>query len=363
MPKSLINIGNKEIVPSTHLSEEHLENLIRFSDRKEQLEDNTLKSLNFHVSKFNEYCVSQNVIPLPLQDATVLESFLIKENERGCKAQTLRIYAWAVSKVHALAGLEIPYFKTVITARLKIISKQEVKLGVKRKQAVAFSYEHLKFVNEQLDITSLISIRNTLLLNICYDGLLRESEACKLFTDQLHRSNGLYTVNITNTKTDKSLDGSIVHLSKFTSKLLPLYLEKISVHHGQYLFKRITPRGGKLEKLKSSPLLPNPNDKPISTKTVELVFANTWHMIRQHNESVEFDMMVDLPERPFSGHSARVGASCDLVSAGFDDSLVMRAGRWKTLRMVELYTRGVNDKFATVREFRERLETMAGQQL
>ncbi|SGZ06257.1 Putative uncharacterized protein [Moritella viscosa] len=359
MPKALINIGNSSIIPSTNLSEEHIENLIRFRDRKEQFEENTLKSLYFHVNKFNEYCLSRNVIPLPLQDATVLEAFLIKENERGCKAQTLRIYAWAVSKVHALAGLEIPYFKTVITARLKIISKQEVKLGVKRKQAVAFSYEHLKFVNEQLDISSLISIRNTLLLNICYDGLLRESEACQLFIDQLHKTNGLYTANITNTKTDKSLDGSIVHLSKFTSKLLPLYLKKIAEHHGQYLFKRTTPRGGKLEKLKPSSLSPNPNDKPISTKTVELVFANTWHQINTYNESVSFDLHIDLPERPFSGHSARVGASCDLVGAGFDDSLVMRAGRWKTLRMVELYTRGVNNKFATVREFRERLEAMA----
>lgn len=358
MPKALINISNNSIVSSKHLNEEHIENLLRFSDRKEQLEENTLKSLHFHVSKFNDYCTEHNVIPLPLQDATVLEAFLIKEHERGCKAQTLRIYAWAVSKIHSLAGLEIPYFKTVITARLKIISKQEVKRGVKRKQAVAFSYEHLKFVNDNLDTNSLLSIRNTLLLNICYDGLLRESEACNLFIDQIQKVNGLYNINITNSKTDKSLDGSIVHLSKFTSKLLPLYLQKIAAHHGQFLFKRITPRGGKLEKLKLSDQFPNPYDKPISTKTVELVFANTWHLITAYNQTIRLEDNIDLPERPFSGHSARVGASCDLVSAGFDDSLVMRAGRWKTLRMVELYTRGVNNKFATVREFRERLETM-----
>lgn len=358
MPKALISKNNNEIVSSKYLNEEHVENLIRFSDRKEQLEDNTLKSLHFHVKKFNDYCHSQNVIPLPLQDATVLENFLIKENERGCKAQTLRIYAWAVAKIHSLAGLEIPYYKTIITARLKIISKQEVKLGIKRKQAVAFSYEHLKFVNDHLDINSLLSIRNVLLLNICYDGLLRESEACNLFIDQVKKVNGLYNINITNSKTDKSLDGSIVHLSKFTSKLLPLYLQKVSQHQGQYLFKRITPRGGKLEKLKVSDLSPNPHDKSISTKTVELVFANTWHLISAYNQTVNFEEYIELPERPFSGHSARVGASCDLVSAGFDDSLVMRAGRWKTLRMVELYTRGVNNKFATVREFRERLETI-----
>ena len=358
MPKALINISNNSIVSSKHLTEEHIENLVRFSDRKEQLEENTLKSLHYHVSKFNDYCLTHNVIPLPLQDATILETFLIQENERGCKAQTLRIYAWAVSKIHSLAGLEIPYFKTIITARLKIISKQEVKRGIKRKQAVAFSYDHLKFVNEQLDINSLLSIRNALLLNICYDGLLRESEACNLFVDQIQKVNGLYNINITNSKTDKSLDGSIVHLSKFTSKLLPLYLQKVSAHHGQFLFKRITPRGGKLEKLKPSDHSPNPHDKPISTKTVELVFANTWHSITDYNQSVSFDLHVDLPERPFSGHSARVGASCDLVSAGYDDSLVMRAGRWKTLRMVELYTRGVNNKFATVREFREQLDTM-----
>jgi len=325
MPKALININNNSIVASNNLSEEHIENLIRFSDRKEQLEENTLKSLHFHVSKFNDYCASRNVIPLPLQDATVLESFLIKENERGCKAQTLRIYAWAVSKIHSLAGLEIPYFKTIITARLKIISKQEVKLGVKRKQAVAFSYDHLKFVNEQLDINSLLSIRNVLLLNICYDGLLRESEACNLFIDQIQKVNGLYNINITNSKTDKSLDGSIVHLSKFTSKLLPLYLQKVASHQGQFLFKRITPRGGKLETLKLSDITPNPYDKAISTKTVELVFANTWHTITAHNLMLGFEDHIDLPQRPFSGHSARVGASCDLVSAGFDDSLVMRA--------------------------------------
>lgn len=341
------------------LSQEHVDNLTRFMERKEQLEPNTLKSLEQNFNKFTKYCEQQDTYSLPLEDATILERFIISEYQRGCKGPTLRVYAWAVSKMHEIVGLEIPFFKSIVTARLKIIGKLELADGVKRRQAAPFTFEHLKCINDHIDYDCDTSIRNAVILNLAYDGLLRESEVCNLFTEQLTKHNNLFSLNITNTKTDKSLDGSIVNLSKFTSELLTKYLKVISHHNGMYLIKRTAPKTRKIVQLKYSESTPNKFDTKVTPKTIESVFIKSWNQIKDRNNYISDDSdKVNLPDYRFSGHSARVGAACDLVSAGVDDSLVMRAGRWKTLQMVELYTRRVNNKFATVREFRERLENM-----
>jgi len=341
------------------LSKKHLDNLTRFMERKEQLEPNTLKSLELNFNKFTNYCEQQGAYSLPLEDATILEQFIISEYERGCKSQTLRVYAWAVSKMHEIVGLEIPFFKSIVSARLKIIGKLELANGINRKQAAPFTYEHLKFINEHINYDCDTSIRNAVILNLSYDGLLRESEVCNLFTEQLSKHNNLFSLNITNTKTDKSLDGSIVNLSQFTSALLVKYLCIIAHHRGKYLIKRTAPKTRKIVQLKNSESVPNKLDTKVTPKTIESVFIKSWNQIKDHNESIsDHSKKVSLPDYRFSGHSARVGAACDLVSAGVDDSVVMRAGRWKTLQMVELYTRRVSNKFATVREFRDRLENM-----
>ena len=53
--------------------------------------------------------------------------------------------------------------------------------------------------------------------------------------------------------------------------------------------------------------------------------------------------LLDLPDLDpgrVSGHSARIGATLDLVEDGASDAAIMRDGGWKTPRMVGMYSRG-----------------------
>jgi integrase len=52
----------------------------------------------------------------------------------------------------------------------------------------------------------------------------------------------------------------------------------------------------------------------------------------------------ELDPRRISSHSARIGATHDLVEAGAPDAAIMRDAGWKTTRMVGMYSRGAKAK-------------------
>ena len=52
----------------------------------------------------------------------------------------------------------------------------------------------------------------------------------------------------------------------------------------------------------------------------------------------------DLDPKRVSSHSARIGATNDLVEDGAPDAAIMRDAGWKTPRMVGLYSRGAKAK-------------------
>lgn len=58
----------------------------------------------------------------------------------------------------------------------------------------------------------------------------------------------------------------------------------------------------------------------------------------------------------FSGHSTRVGAAQEMVEANIDFAKIMLSGRWKTTRMLILYTRKLNAKKGGMAELTQQLE-------
>jgi len=57
-------------------------------------------------------------------------------------------------------------------------------------------------------------------------------------------------------------------------------------------------------------------------------------LIRESAKKAGFDHSVALA---FSGHSMRVGAAQDLLSAGHDTAAIMRAGGWKSIDVLTRY--------------------------
>ena len=63
----------------------------------------------------------------------------------------------------------------------------------------------------------------------------------------------------------------------------------------------------------------------------------------------------DLDPSQISSHSARIGATHDLVEDGASDAAIMRDAGWKTPRMVGMYSRGAKAKRGAMAARLERL--------
>jgi hypothetical protein len=58
-----------------------------------------------------------------------------------------------------------------------------------------------------------------------------------------------------------------------------------------------------------------------------------------------------------SGHSARIGATYDLVEDGASDAAIMRDAGWTTPRMIGLYSRGAKAKHGAMAARLRRVST------
>ncbi|MFW1480464.1 tyrosine-type recombinase/integrase, partial [Vibrio parahaemolyticus] len=71
--------------------------------------------------------------------------------------------------------------------------------------------------------------------------------------------------------------------------------------------------------------------KPITTKTVEGVFYSAWETLGLGRQGV----------KPFTAHSARVGAAQDLLRKGYNTLQIQQSGRWSSGTMVARYGRAI----------------------
>jgi integrase/recombinase XerD len=71
--------------------------------------------------------------------------------------------------------------------------------------------------------------------------------------------------------------------------------------------------------------------KAINRELTDMVVRR---LIRESAQKAGFDRSIALA---FSGHSMRVGAAQDLLSAGHDTAAIMRAGGWKSVDVLARY--------------------------
>jgi len=71
--------------------------------------------------------------------------------------------------------------------------------------------------------------------------------------------------------------------------------------------------------------------KAINRELTDMVVRR---LIREAADKAGFDRSIALA---FSGHSMRVGAAQDLLSAGNNTAAIMRAGGWKNVDVLERY--------------------------
>ena len=308
-----------------------------FIDRSDAYSDHTIRRLASAWKKFVTWCTDNKHCALPSSPDTV-ESFLIAVSSTRHR-NTIKVYLWSISKMHSIVGCPDPCDDLYVKTRKTGIEKRKIARGEEIKQATPFRLEHLNKITSMWEKSSSLKIaRDLSLLHLAYESLLRESEITRIqIKDITFRSDGKSIINVPYTKNNKSGDPESILLSKIATMHLKNYIKAANVDTSttNYLYRSFR-KGDTISTYVSESRSP----AHITAKTVERIF-NTASAVLQ------------IQGRPFTGHSARVGAAQDLAENGYSTLRIQLSGRWKDTKMVALYCRNILASENAMAHFRE----------
>ncbi len=148
---------------------------------------------------------------------------------------------------------------------------------------------------------------------------MRESELSRLLVSDLYlNEDGIPTMEVAYTKTDKSGEPIIKQISFDAWQLLQGYIEKAGLTDEQLLFTGIHHKTNR----------PVQQSKPLTGNTIDIMFQQAHAYLKKR---------MPVPPKAWSGHSARVGAAQELLARGYSTAQIQQAGGWKSPVMVLLY--------------------------
>ena len=177
--------------------------------------------------------------------------------------------------------------------------------------------------------STLRGLRNSAILRVMSDGLLRISEVTELRIDDLEDS----TLRIRFSKTDQEGQGEHLYLCEDTRKIVAEWLERSELSEG-YLFRRMTARGDNLYRDQET-------GEPCG-----LTHDGVRRIIKSCASRVG---LVD----KVSGHSARIGSAVSLAQAGASLVDIQVAGRWKDPGMPAHYARAQFAERGAIARFKD----------
>ena len=177
--------------------------------------------------------------------------------------------------------------------------------------------------------STLRGLRNSAILRVMSDGLLRISEVTELRISDIEGS----TLRVRFSKTDQEGQGEHLYLCEDTRSILKQWLQRSELTEG-YLFRRMTSRGDNLYR-----------DKQTGEPT-GLTHDGVRRIIKQCAARVEITDKV-------SGHSARIGSAVSLAQAGASLVDIQVAGRWKDPGMPAHYARAQFAEKGAIARFKD----------
>lgn len=313
------------------IDDEVKRNLAALVRDKKAFADTTWSSFESVISIWARWCAELNIPWLPV-DAESMRSYLMEMHDAGLAVATVRLHYSMLCKLHAHAGLPSLVENPVVNLAMKNITRSSVERGERTGQAIPFRLRDLQQVAMAYGHSKdLVDKRDLAFLSVTYNTMLRISEVARLKVRDLEQGpDGRTVLRIAYTKTTLTPDGQIRTLSKDVTRRLHNWLNAAGImDKDQYLFYPVD-RWGK-PRLKQ--------DKPLSTVSMEAIFARAWRMIRgvpgEPDEKGRYAV--------WTGHSARVGAAQDMTAAGSTLANVMKQGGWKRVDMVMRYIRNLED--------------------
>ncbi len=268
--------------------------------------ENTERARKADWKIFETWCDTNHKISLPAAAETLVD--FIDAQAEAKKVATIKRYLTTIATAHKVAGLNNPVQNEFIRLAVRRISRKK---GTRQKQASGFNWSQINLALQSLD-DSPRSHLDKALICVSYDTLCRRSETTFIRIEDIEYANdGSAVVTIVKSKTDQTGEGCVKYLSHTSVEYLKIWLEYSGITEG-FVFRGLN-RWGQV--------LPHALSGEGVTRSFKRVAQKTGLAI----ESI-------------SGHSTRVGACQDLVSAGVDMPAIMQAGGWKNPERVARYS-------------------------
>ena len=176
---------------------------------------------------------------------------------------------------------------------------------------------------------TLRGIRNSAILRVMSDGLLRISEVTELRISDLQDN----MVRVRFSKTDQEGQGEYLYLCEDIRQILGQWLKRAELSEG-HLFRRMTSRGDNLYVNKET------------GEPHKLTDDGVREIIKRSAARVGLTDKV-------SGHSARIGSAVSLARAGASLVDIQVAGRWKDPGMPAHYARAQFAEKGAIARFKD----------
>ena len=268
---------------------------------------NTERARRADLALYANWCRGRGLTAVPAEPGTVAAFVDAMAATRA--PATVRRYVASLAIAHRAAGQ--PGATRAVPVRLAI-ERMYRRYGRRQAQAHGLTWPlRLRLLKAAGD--RLIDLRNRALLGVAYDAMLRRSELAALrVTDLKTERHGGATLLVRRGKTDPEGRGAVAYLARDTVALVREWLARSHVTGGA-LFRSVA-KGDRL-------------GNGLHPSQVPRIFK-----AMARHAGLPPDVAED-----FSGHSARVGATQDMVAAGIELPAILQAGRWKTAAMVNRY--------------------------
>lgn len=273
----------------------------------------TIRAYTADFATFERWCQSVALTPLPARPSTV--AWFIEVDSQRTAASTLHRRLAAIRKVHRLFRMENPAADETVLIAMRRALRSKLQ---RPRQALGLTQD-LRDRLIRACPNTLTGKRNRAMIAIGYDTLCRRAELVGLRVEDLSvaASGRGATILIRRAKSDPFGSGRLGYVSENTCKVLDDWFSATGIVDG-WIFRRI--RGKKIGRDALHPYSVN-------------------RIIKSAAEAAE------LPRRmveELSGHSMRVGAAQDMISAGLSVLPIMQAGGWKTMNVVGRYVEKAN---------------------
>ncbi len=269
--------------------------------------ENTGRALRSDLEIFGNWCAGRGLQVLPARSETVVR--FIEFVARDKAPATVRRYVSSIGALHKASEYANPCEAVIVRLALQGMQRQK---DCRQRQALGLTWEMCDRMIAGAG-NRLGDLRGRALLAVTYDAMLRRAELVALeVSDLSDLEEGGATLLVRRSKTDRTGEGAITYLTPNTLKLLRDWLEQARIRDGR-IFRSTKPNGLVGQSL-----------------DVSLVSRIFKEMARRAGFDKE---VVD----GISAHSARVGATQDMIASNMSLAAVMQAGRWKTASMALRY--------------------------